>query len=256
MTDFSEVPSSLRPKLSTAQKVKFLKGYNAVETIGDYMSFLRQIGPSDASQDFRFQNSGWPEREGFFGKIDEVPIQEGYLESVVLPTSKSRDPKEVDWKHEMLLGQQNLATIEYDLSHIEQMLIDKYGLEIVFAQISNQKPGGVHGYHFDCLDTYYYKAWSVAHPENPNKKFDRKLLWAEGDSFPIKIMIPLADWRYGQMFRFGMQYWDNWRAGDVVIFDWQNLPHCTANASFHHRPMVRVSGMANYSDPRHKIFQI
>jgi len=36
---------------------------------------------------------------------------------------------------------------------------------------------------------------------------------------------------------------DRWRAGDIHTFDWQNLPHATANASLTPRPMLVVTGV-------------
>jgi hypothetical protein len=34
-----------------------------------------------------------------------------------------------------------------------------------------------------------------------------------------------------------------WVAGDVTTFDWQNIPHATANASHHPRVTMQVTGI-------------
>jgi hypothetical protein len=59
----------------------------------------------------------------------------------------------------------------------------------------------------------------------------------------IRIMVMLQDWEPGQFLMYGNQMFDRWRAGDVHTFDWQNLPHATANASLTPRPMLVVTGV-------------
>ena len=59
----------------------------------------------------------------------------------------------------------------------------------------------------------------------------------------IRIMIMLQDWEPGQFLMYGNQMFDRWRAGDIHTFDWQNLPHATANASLTPRPMLVVTGV-------------
>jgi hypothetical protein len=34
-----------------------------------------------------------------------------------------------------------------------------------------------------------------------------------------------------------------WRAGDVTTFDWQNLPHSTANAGHNPRITLQITGV-------------
>ena len=34
-----------------------------------------------------------------------------------------------------------------------------------------------------------------------------------------------------------------WHAGDILTFDWPNIPHCTANASLLPRPLLQVTGV-------------
>jgi hypothetical protein len=243
------------PAPTTAQKIKFAR-YDSVETIKDYIDFLDGLESRVADQIFRQTNSGWPDREGYFGKVAELPIHDGFFESNILPVSQERTPTPLVWDQEYLCGQQNASPIEYNLREIADMVVDAFDIEEPFVQLSCQKPGMVHAFHFDDLKTYYKGIWTENDPSRKELKFNRQTLWAEvDDRFAIKFMIPLTDWRYGHIFQFGMKYWDNWRAGDVVIFDWQNLPHGTANASFYDRPMVRVSAIARYSDPRHDIFR-
>jgi len=59
----------------------------------------------------------------------------------------------------------------------------------------------------------------------------------------VRIMIMLQDWEPGQFLMYGNQQFDRWQAGDIHTFDWQNLPHATANASLIPRPMLVVTGV-------------
>ena len=42
---------------------------------------------------------------------------------------------------------------------------------------------------------------------------------------------------------YGNQIFDRWQSGHIHYFDWQNLPHATANASLHPRPMLVLTGV-------------
>ena len=53
----------------------------------------------------------------------------------------------------------------------------------------------------------------------------------------------LEDWEPGQFLIYGNQQFDRWRAGEVHTFDWQNLPHATANASNIPRSMLVITGV-------------
>ena len=59
----------------------------------------------------------------------------------------------------------------------------------------------------------------------------------------IRIMVMMQDWEPGQFIIYGNQMHDQWRAGDIHTFDWQNLPHATANASLTPRPMLVITGV-------------
>ena len=59
----------------------------------------------------------------------------------------------------------------------------------------------------------------------------------------VRIMIMLQDWEPGQFLMYGNQQFDRWRAGDIHKFDWQNLPHSTANSSNKPRPMLVITGV-------------
>jgi hypothetical protein len=53
----------------------------------------------------------------------------------------------------------------------------------------------------------------------------------------------LTDWEPGQFYSYGTYTYSHWRAGDVHIFDWVNVPHATANASRSMRPVLQITGL-------------
>jgi hypothetical protein len=59
----------------------------------------------------------------------------------------------------------------------------------------------------------------------------------------MRIFIQLTDWQPGQFWEYGTYHHRGWRAGEVTTFDWQNLPHSTANAGFHPRVTLQLTGI-------------
>ena len=101
-----------------------------------------------------------------------------------------------------------------------QRMTDVFALEPVKSKLHVQFTGEVLNLHIDKL--YDLDA-------DPNNV--------------IRIMVMLQDWEPGQFLMYGNQMIDRWRAGDIHTFDWQNLPHATANASLTPRPMLVVTGV-------------
>jgi hypothetical protein len=62
-----------------------------------------------------------------------------------------------------------------------------------------------------------------------------------GDA-PLRILIHLQDWEFGQMLLWGTKTIIQWRAGDLVWYD-PNIPHATANSSRYKRYTLRLTGI-------------
>jgi hypothetical protein len=134
---------------------------------------------------------------------------------------------------------EELAAEEYDMSRVGiptdmlithlnwqipdslQKLSDSIGLENCMNRIHVQLPGELWNLHIDKL----YK-WA---PEDPDSV--------------MRIMIQLTDWQLGQFWEYGNYHYNQWRAGDVTTFDWQNIPHSTANAGYHPRVTFQLTGI-------------
>jgi hypothetical protein len=73
---------------------------------------------------------------------------------------------------------------------------------------------------------------------------DKLYKWFPDDpSKVMRIFIALTDWEPGQFWEYGNYHHNHWRAGDVTCFDWQNVPHSTANAGFHPRVTLQLTGI-------------
>jgi hypothetical protein len=102
-----------------------------------------------------------------------------------------------------------------------QKLSDRFGLDKCMNRIHVQQPGELWNLHIDKL----YK-WAPDAPESI-----------------LRVFVQLTDWRPGQFWEFGNYHWNQWRAGEIVTFDWANMPHSTANAGYDPRVTFQLTGI-------------
>ena len=95
------------------------------------------------------------------------------------------------------------------------------GVSLVKWQAHIQMTGQMFNMHID-------KLWDRC-PEDPERI--------------VRITIMLDDWKPGHFYMYGNCMYDKWRAGEVHVFDWSNVPHCTANASSHPRAVLQMTGL-------------
>ena len=62
------------------------------------------------------------------------------------------------------------------------------------------------------------------------------------DQESIRVFVALKDWSWGQYLMMGNYHWMQWKAGDVMWFRWQDLPHASANCGHMHRPFLKITG--------------
>jgi hypothetical protein len=114
-----------------------------------------------------------------------------------------------------------ITHMNWTIPKVLQRHVDAFALEDCMARLHIQKPGEVWNLHLDKLSK-----WK---PDDPSRV--------------IRIFIQLTDWQPGQFWEYGNYHWNQWRAGDVVSFDWQNIPHSTANAGMHPRVTLQLTGV-------------
>lgn len=149
------------------------------------------------------------ETRGFKGESVAVPSEELVYEEYDLERV-GVDPKVV------------ITNLAWKLPPVLQSMSDNFGLEDCMNRIHVQMPGQLWHLHIDKL----YK-WLPEYPERV-----------------MRIFIQLTDWQPGQFWQYGNYNWSNWKAGNVTTFDWKNVPHCTANAGFHPRVTLQITGIA------------
>jgi len=86
------------------------------------------------------------------------------------------------------------------------------------------------------------------HVQLTGQMFNRHIdkLWDRCTDDPervARITVMLDDWQPGQFYMYGNLVYSNWKAGEVHIFDWPNVPHCTANTSNTPRAVLQVTGL-------------
>jgi hypothetical protein len=114
-----------------------------------------------------------------------------------------------------------ISNLSYELPKSLEYISNWFGLEDNVPRIHVQIPGQVWNLHIDKL-----QKWC---PEDPDRI--------------VRIFIQLTDWEQGQFWSYGNYNYSGWRAGDVTTFDWQNVPHSTANASNHARVTLQLTGL-------------
>jgi hypothetical protein len=114
-----------------------------------------------------------------------------------------------------------ISNLSYELPQSLQYISELFGLEDNIPRLHVQIPGQVWNLHIDKL-----QKWC---PDDPDRI--------------VRIFIQLTDWQQGQFWNYGNYMYSGWRAGDVTTFDWQNVPHSTANASYEPRVTLQLTGL-------------
>jgi hypothetical protein len=114
-----------------------------------------------------------------------------------------------------------VTNLNWEVPPVLQRISNLFGLGDCMTRIHVQMPGQVWNYHLDKLEK-----WA---PHNPN--------------LVHRYMIQLTDWEPGHYWNYGNHTHQGWSAGDVTTFDWQNVPHATANAGHNPRITLQVTGV-------------
>lgn len=129
-------------------------------------------------------------------------------------------------------------------------LVQKFDFDHYLMQVRIQYPGSVQAAHTDALDCFWGDLLNDD-VDVTKLPFDPVTKSPEG-YYAIRLIVALDDYEPGQVFGFEDRYWTNWKAGDVISFDWAHLMHYTANASFNPRRILKITGIT--SDKNHWIF--
>lgn len=114
-----------------------------------------------------------------------------------------------------------ITNLNWSIPPVLQRIADQFALVDAMTRIHVQQPGQVWNLHLDKLEKW--------NPDDPDSV--------------IRIQLQLTDWQPGQFWSYGNYCHSQWSAGDVTTFDWQNIPHATANASHYPRVTMQVTGV-------------
>lgn len=117
---------------------------------------------------------------------------------------------------------------DYQITHLNwnitpnlKKITELFALDDCMERIHAQMPGEVWNLHMDKLEKWAPNApWTV-----------------------MRVQVALTDWEQGHFWSYGNYNHQQWRAGDVTTFDWQNLPHSTANAGHNPRVTFQLTGV-------------
>ena len=135
--------------------------------------------------------------------------------------SEEYDQEEYDLERIGMAKDAVVTNLNYELTPELQKIGDSFELDNSMSRLHVQWPGQVWNLHLDKLEKWM--------PEDPAKV--------------QRYFVQLTDWQQGHYWNFGNYTWQGWRAGDCVTFDWQNVPHATANAGLSPRVTLQVTGV-------------
>lgn len=123
------------------------------------------------------------------------------------------------------------SAIKPDIHKKISKIVDSFGMEKPLAQILLQKPGEMATLHID----------AICH-DNFNRHTVTNMKDVETDEESVRVFVALQDWSWGQYLMMGNYHWTQWKAGDVIWFRWQDLPHASANCGHMQRPLLKITG--------------
>jgi hypothetical protein len=145
----------------------------------------------------------------------------GYKGEGVPPPREDLAAEEYDIERTGADPKMIITNLNWTIPNSLKEISNKIGLNDCMERIHVQWPGQVWNLHIDKLSKW--------NPGNPKSV--------------MRIFIQLTDWQPGQFWEYGNYHWNQWRAGDISTFDWQNIPHCTANAGHHPRATLQLTGI-------------
>lgn len=122
---------------------------------------------------------------------------------------------------------------EYEVLH---RIIKFLDMEVQQARLHVQKLGMITPLHID--------------QQMRNAREDRRKQWLSygGDKNPLilrRFLIMMQDWDYGHVWQFGNNYYQGYKSGSAVTYDWVNMPHGTANFGYSPRVTFQLTGFVS-----------
>jgi hypothetical protein len=217
-----------------------LEKWNNVHTVADFLSFCEDkkcdVTGMIMSLVDQSKSSYWLAANVQFNfPIDKILQIKPEIDWNTL-SSITMHPTELEWH------KKNNFTNGYDRIKPTKEL-HKIATALGFTEsrsiwLNNQPPGAIMGRHVDSVSCFTYEQ----HDNFLQMEYDKKLRQPKEMSKIYRCFVALEDWQPGQIVNFEPGYWENWKKGDVVFFDWRNTIHSTANTGEHNRPLLKITG--------------
>lgn len=232
--------------------IDYIKLYDEVDTVDDWLELLKD--PSFNWTECMLSLAKYKPGDFSFEKIGEIKGNWTFdSANLFLKASENLDNnKYVDASEIALLKANNFTHgyKEYQADVLSNQIADALGFTDYKAAINIQEPGSIKNLHADSLNGWYKDVEKFRSlPLDKNRKQPK------GTKNLHRVFVALSDWQPGWMWQFGTDHWSNWKKGDVINFDWRNVPHCTANAGYSARPILKITGVSDFIE-NNKDFKI
>ena len=225
--------------------IDYRKLYQKVETVNDWLDLLKN--PEFNWTECMLSLSNYKPGDYSFEKIGSIGGSWNFQQdNLILKASQSLDNNDYADKSEIDFKKQHNfdhGYIEYESDQLAHSIAKALGFTDYKAAINVQEPGSIKNLHADSLN-----GWFKDVDKYKNVKLDKHLKQPVGTQGLHRVFIALTDWQPGWMWQFGVDHWTNWKKGDVINFDWRNVPHCTANAGYSSRPILKITGISTFID--------
>ena len=129
--------------------------------------------------------------------------------------------EEYDLEHQGYGKDYAVTNLTWHIAPVFQHMADVFGVDDAMVRIHVQWPGQVWNLHMDKLEKWC--------PHDPDRV--------------VRYFVALTDWQMGHFWHYGNYQHSHWHAGDIHTFDWQNVPHSTANAGHVPRVTLQITGV-------------
>lgn len=136
-------------------------------------------------------------------------------------TNKEYDQEDYDLEQFGYGKDHVVSDLTWEVPETFNRILVRFGMDNAKMRLHVQRPGQIWNLHLDKLEKW--------NPDDPSKI--------------MRIMIALNDYEPGHFFSYGNYIHTGWHAGDVTTFDWQNIPHSTANAGHGPRITLQMTGI-------------
>lgn len=225
-------------------KKEYQEKYNAITTVQEWMNLLND--PTLNYFEFTQALSQYCPGDRAFWKIAEINGNWVFDPSTLsAPRYNATDSSNVNVMgsehHVLKKSNHTYGYNNHSTNKLAHDLVGVLNLDNIDASINVQPPGSVKNLHMDTL-TCFYNHNDFA--KFADLKFDTQTRQLENFPPMYRLLVALTDWQPGWMFQLGAEQWINWKKGDVIAIDWLNVAHCTANASFVDRPLLKITASA------------